>query len=245
MTNPTTHPKTGAPRLRRTTVADVMTTDVVSVGPDTGFDDVARALCDHHVRAIPVLDGAGHVLGVVSEADLMGTMEHGDPQVAERRGWHLPTRRPGHPTTARELMSRPVIGVAPDASVAEAARTLRNRNRKLGWLAVVEPGEPGCERLAGVLTRSDLLAAFVRDDAELRSEIVDTLLSRLLQVDPSQVEVQVTDGVVTMTGQVSTRSEAHLAVDFVQRLEGVVAVVDQLTCEVDERVSDAQVGPLY
>jgi CBS-domain-containing membrane protein len=243
MTNPTTHPNTGVPRLRRTTVADVMTTDVVSVGPDTGFDDVARALGEHHVRVVPVLDGAGHVLGVVSEADLMGTMEQGDPEVPERRGWHLPTRRPGHPTTARELMSRPVIGVAPDASVAEAARTLRNR--KLGWLAVVEPGEPGCERLAGVLTRSDLLAAFVRDDAELRSEIVDTLLARLLKVDPSRVDVRVVDGVVTILGQVSTRSEARLAVDFVQRLEGVVAVDDQLTYEVDERISDAQVGPLY
>jgi CBS-domain-containing membrane protein len=246
MTDQTVHPTTSRPKLRRTTVGEVMTTRIISVTPDSGFDDVVRALEEHHVRAVPVIDPAGHLLGVVSEADLMGTVEQGDPEAkvgTEHRGLHLHARRLGHPTTARELMSTPVFGVTPDASIAEAARALQSR--KLGWLAVVEPGQPGSERLAGVLTRSDLLAVFVRDDAELRSEIVDTLLARLLLVAPGRVDVRVSDGVVTMTGQVPTRAEVCLLVDFVQRLEGVVAVVDRLTYEVDERVSDAQVRPLY
>jgi CBS domain-containing protein len=61
--------------LRRTTVREVMTTAVISVTPTSSFDEVARLLQANSVRALPVLDPAGHRLGVVSGADLRGTAQ--------------------------------------------------------------------------------------------------------------------------------------------------------------------------
>ena len=140
-------------------------------------------------------------------------------------------------------MSRPAVAVAPTASVAEAARVMRER--KLGWLAVVESREAGAELLVGVLGRSDLLTVFLRDDADLREEIVGSLLAEILLLDPDRVEVRVCDGVVTMAGRLSTRAEVRLVVEFVERLEGVVRVIDYLTFEVDERGVGAPTTALY
>jgi CBS domain-containing protein len=230
--------------LRRTTVRDVMTTTVVSVSPETGFDEVARLLKSHGVRALPVLDPAGHVLGVVSEADLMGIAALGDPKHEAPQGrWHHRGGAWDRPNTAGALMTSPVIAVVPTASVAEAARVIREH--KLGWLAVVETREAGAERLVGVLGRSDLLTVFLRDDAELRNEVVDNLLTRILLVDTTRLDVQVAEGVVTLLGQLPTRAEVRLVVEFIERLEGVVKVIDYLTYEVDERVADARIAPLY
>ena len=133
--------------------------------------------------------------------------------------------------------------VSPTASVAEAARVMRER--KLGWLAVVESHEAGADLLVGVLGRSDLLTVFLRDDADLREEIVGSLLAKILLLDPDRVEVRVSEGVVTMTGRLSTRAEVRLVVEFVERLEGVVRVVDYLTFEVDERGVGAPTTALY
>ena len=67
----------------------------------------------------------------------------------------------------------------------------------------------------------------------------------MLLVDPMRVSVGVVDGVVTLVGQLDTRTDAVLAVRFVERLEGVVGVVDRLTYAVDAHDSDLDVAPLY
>lgn len=223
--------------LRRTLVRDVMSTVVVSVTPDSTFDEVARALVGRGVRAVPVLDD-GRLIGVVSEADLARTGEQGDPQLALRtHGWWR-RRDPDRPTTAAELMSSPVISVGPDRSVAEASRLMRARG--VGWLAVVEQEEQGDARLVGVLGRSDVLAVFLRDDHELQAEIVDQVFRRILLVDPTGLRVDVEDGVVTLAGEVPQQSDAELAAALVSRLEGVVAVENRLSY----RFADASGGPL-
>jgi osmotically-inducible protein OsmY len=66
----------------------------------------------------------------------------------------------------------------------------------------------------------------------------------MLMIDPGQVAVTVEDGVVTLTGELGIRAEAVLAVRFVERLEGVVRVIDQLGYDVDERLADSRVAPL-
>jgi CBS domain-containing protein len=214
-----------------------MSTVVVSVTPDSTFDEVARALVGRGVRAVPVLDD-GRLVGVVSEADLARTGEQGDPQPALRtHGWWR-RRDLDRPTTAAELMSSPVISVGPDRSVAEASRLMRARG--VGWLAVVEQEEQGDARLVGVLGRSDVLAVFLRDDHELRAEIVDQVFRRILLVDPTGLRVDVEDGVVTLAGEVPQQSDAELAAALVSRLEGVVAVENRLSY----RFADASGGPL-
>jgi CBS domain-containing protein len=209
--------------LRRTLVRDVMTTDVVSVAPDTSFDEVTRALLERGIRAVPVIDD-GVLVGVVTEADLVRTAEQRDPDRLGEPGWSVHDARTDRPTTAADVMSTPAIYVLQDASVAEAAR--RMRIRSVGWLPVLD--EVG-GRVVGVLGRSDVLAVFLRDDAELRAEVVDEVFRHFLHVGPGEVEVGVRDGVVTLRGRLATRSDVELAVALVARLEGVVSVVDELT----------------
>jgi CBS domain-containing protein len=221
--------------LRRTLVRDVMSTAVVSVGPEAGFDEVVRTLTRHAIRAVPVVSGS-HLLGVVSEADLVRSAEQSP--MSGRRTDPMATR----PTTARAAMSYPPITVRPDTTVAEAARLMRRRH--LGWLPVTE-FEGGAERVVGVLGRADVLSVFLRDDAEIRAEVGAAVLPPLLGAEAKAVTVAVEDGVVTLRGRVPRRGQAHAVVSLTERLEGVVGVRDELTFDQDERITDAVARPWY
>lgn len=236
---PAFRPRRPGPSVRRSTVADVMTTDVVRVPPDATFAQVADALAGRRVRAVPVCDAGGVLLGAVSEADLLVTAERAEP--APDRPWWRP--RPRHTdrsapagatgaATAAGLMSAPAVTVEPGTTVARAARLMREHG--LAWLPVV--GRDG--RMVGVVGRSDLLSVFHRDDDAIRTEIVDDVLVRLLGVGEDRVTVAVTDGVVTLDGELDTRADTELAARFADRVEGVVTVVDRLRHRVDERTAD-------
>lgn len=231
--------------MHRTTVSDVMTRTVLSVGPDACFAEIAAVLFSGAVRAVPVLDADGVLLGVVSEADLLVSAERADPE--DRPWWR---RRPRHTrrrgaeakvgaTTARELMSAPAVAVGPEVTVAAAARTMREDG--LSWMPVVDARR----RVVGVLGRSDLLAVFLREDTAIRDEIVDGVLRNALGVDPRRVAVEVRDGVVVLEGELETRAEARMAVRLTERVEGVVEVVDRVRHIVDERVADRGIAPMY
>lgn len=90
------------------------------------------------------------------------------------------------------------------------------------------------ERLVGIVTRRDLLQVFLRPDAEIRDEIVQEVLIRALWLLPPSVDVSVTEGVVTLTGQTERKSETAIAVSMTRQIDGVVAVVDQLTWSLDD-----------
>jgi CBS domain-containing protein len=181
---------------QRTTVADVMTTAVVSVPPHAPVPEVASTLFAAAVRAVPVVSDEGDLLGVISEADLMATIAATEP--VERRRWRprhvhrgVPVARPGA-RTAGDLMSAVLVTIDPGATVAAAARLMREQG--VNWLPVVADSQ-----LVGVLGRSDLLAVFLRSDAAIRTEIVEDVLVGALATDPSRVAVDVVDGVVTLT----------------------------------------------
>ncbi|GAA2864832.1 CBS domain-containing protein [Pseudonocardia halophobica] len=224
-----------APPLRRTRARDVMSTRVVSVSPETEFDEVARVLARNAVRAVPVVEGT-RLLGVVSEADLLRIAEFGDPPGRDPvRRW----REPRRPTTARTLMSTAVVTVRPEASVAEAARRMRQGG--VSWLAVTE-FRGAAEHVVGVLGRTDILSVFLRDDAELRAEVIEGVVRPILGDAADAVSVDVDRGVVTLCGTVSRRGQASRIGALVGRLEGVVAVHDQL---VSEEWIEPIAGPLY
>jgi CBS domain-containing protein len=212
-----------------------MTTTVVSVAPSTPVPDVAATLYTAAVRALPVLDD-GVLLGVISEADLLAGIAATEQatEQPERRWWRprhihrgVPVPRPGA-RTAGELMSAIPVTIGPDATVAAAARLMREQG--VSWLPVLEAG-----RLVGVLGRSDLLTVFLRPDAEIRSEVVEDVLAATLVVAPGRVAVDVVDGVVTLTGELDTHGDAEVAVEMARRVEGVVDVVDELTWQVPDR----------
>ena len=122
-------------------------------------------------------------------------------------------------------MSAVLVTIDPDATVAAAARLMREQG--VNWLPVVADA-----RLVGVLGRSDLLAVFLRSDAAIRTEIVEGVLVGALATDPSRVAVDVVDGVVTLALH---DIDAEVAVALTSRTEGVVDVVDRLTWQVPDR----------
>jgi CBS domain-containing protein len=208
-----------------------MTTTVASVAPSTAIPDVAEILYTAAVRALPVLDH-GALLGVISEADLLAAVAATEPP--DRRWWRprhihrgVPAPHPGA-RTAGELMSTAPVTIGPDATVAAAARLMRERG--VSWLPVIATG-----RFVGVVGRSDLLTVFLRPDAEIRSEVVEEVLAGMLMVAPGRVAVDVVDGVVTLTGELDTHGDAEVAVEMVRRTEGVVDVVDELSWQVPDR----------
>lgn len=230
--------------MRRSTAADVMTTAVLSVRPETPTAQVRALLHDRQVRAVPVVDAGGRLLGVVSEADVMVALERAD--TGPRHPWrprHI--RRPGPgrekagAATAGELMSTPVVTAAPTDPVARLARILREH--RLSWLPVLDDEN----RVVGVVGRSDLLAAYVRPDEDIRREIVDDVAGRILVLEPGRLDATVRDGMVTLHGRLDTHADTELAGRLVERVEGVVEVASELTWDVDERVGATRIGPFY
>jgi len=230
--------------MRHTTVADVMSTNVISARPQDSFAHLTTLLRGAAIRAVPVVDDDGTLLGVVSEADLMAAVARPDGYEA-RRWWrprHIRHQAPeskAGATTAAELMTTGVETVAPATRVSAAARAMLKHH--LSWMPVCDEDR----RVVGVLGRSDVLTVFVRDDASIRAEIVDDVLRWILLADPDRVLVEVDGGVVTLTGELDTRMDAHVAVRLIERVEGVVAVVDHLSFRTDERVADASATPMY
>ncbi|MFC5821748.1 CBS domain-containing protein [Nonomuraea harbinensis] len=219
----------------RITVADVMTTDVVSVTAPTPFKDIAEALIEGGISAVPVVDDDRRVIGMVSEADLLRKEEFREQFY--REGYRPPLRaRLRHPKmrhkaegeTAGELMTSPAITVSPRASAGAAARLMDAHAVKR--LAVVDEDR----RLAGIVSRRDLVKLFVRGDAEVAAEIREDVLDRALWVDTGGVEVDVRQGVVTLSGWMDRKSEAAIAVRMTRRVNGVVDVVDKLTWKQDD-----------
>ena len=213
-------------------VKDLMTTQVVTVGPETPFKEIVARLAEHRVSAVPVVDDAGLVLGVVSEADLLLKEEFPDPDPDLPLFW-TKRRRAEHDkaaaAVARDLMTIAVVSITPDATAAEAAR--RMHTAKVKRLPVL--GEGG--RLVGIISRSDLLKVFNRPDQAIRREIMDEVIVGEFMMDPDRFFIQVHEGVAVLEGRVERRSILPLLVRAVRGVEGVVQVEDRLAYDVDDR----------
>lgn len=214
-------------------VRNVMTTEVVVVHAQTPFKEVVRALEQDRISGVPVLDGNGVLIGVVSEADLVRTGLAGGGRGAVRRvrRWFRigRTRRPVG-ASARDLLTGPPVTVSADASVAEAARLLTRHGIKR--LPVVD----GAGRLVGIVSAGDLLRVFLRPDRELAEEISREVFERGLGVvvNPATVHVDVREGVATLRGELEYRSTAQAAVALTRNVDGIVDVMDELTFAADD-----------
>jgi len=90
-------------------------------------------------------------------------------------------------------------------------------------------------RLVGVVARRDLLRPYLRADSAIRQDVEYEVLRRTLLVIPGTVDVFVNDGRVTLRGRADRRSTAEIAVQLTRAVDGVVAVIDELTWEFDDR----------
>ena len=198
-------------------VSDVMTHTVVSVGRGASFKEVVALMEQWNVSAIPVLEGEGRVVGVVSEADLLPKEEFRDAAPARRDQLRrLADLAKAGAVNAGELMTSPAVCVRADAGLAEAARTMAHR--KVKRLPVVDAEG----RLEGVVSRSDLLKVFLRPDADIEEEVRRTVAVYLFPEE--EVSVRVREGVVTFGGALRNRNLVPVAARLARSVEGVVDI---------------------
>jgi CBS domain-containing protein len=214
------------------TVRDLMTNTVVVARPDTGYKDLIDLMARHEVSAVPVVDGDGKVLGVVSEADLLPRLEfpHGAPhaRLFERRLRTVAAKSTAE--HAEDLMTSPAVTIGTDATIGEAARVMdRSRVKRL-------PVVDADGILAGIVSRGDLLRIYLRSDHEVRRDVLSQVVWHVLTEDPSRVEVLVADGVVTLRGMADRRSSAEIAIRLAGAVDGVLRVVDELRWAYDDSV---------
>jgi len=198
-------------------VKDVMTTRVVAVHVHASFRTMAAALREHRISAFPVLDDQEKAIGVVSEADMLAS------QVLSTSMLHRGEQEKAEGLTAGDLMTHPAITVSPEDSVEAAARLMYTLQVKR--LPVIDPNG----RLAGIISRADVLAVFDRSDEEIRKEVADDVIGQEFGAAPRQFAVTVQAGVVTLEGNAETAALGHVIVRKVRHVQGVVAVRDRLS----------------
>ena len=216
------------------TVQDVMTRVVTVVHAETPLKDVARLLVAGGISGIPVVDGARHVIGVVSEADLL-IKEQGAAALPHRRGARVRGESRATKagilklgaTTAGMAMTAPAITIDPGASLPAAAAIMVDRG--VNRLPVTENGV-----LVGIVTRADLIRAYVRSDDQIAETIRQDVLLRHLLVNPVLFDISVTEGVVRIRGRAETRSTAEMIERLVAAVPGVISLEADVTWAFDD-----------
>jgi CBS domain-containing protein len=217
------------------TVREAMTASVVAVRAATPLKEVARLLVEHRISGLPVVDDDGMVLGVVSEADFL-MKEQGAEAIPHRPlarifGESQSSRSQQAKVdalTAGEAMTAPAVTIEPGRRIIEAAAIMTARG--LNRLPVVEDG-----RLVGIVTRADLVRAYVSSDDELVRTIREEVLLRTLWLDPVPFDVQVADGVASIRGRVERRSTAEMIERAVTLVPGIVDVNAAIEWSLDDR----------
>ena len=227
-------------------VRDVMTTPAVTAGPDTPFPELVDRLLAHAVSGVPVVDGDGRPVGIVTEADLVSKEAYGHRRrralgvVADvLRGRDPEWVRKGAGRTAREVMTAEVAVATPDEDLAVAARRMLEGGHKR--LPVVD----GDGRVVGIVSRHDVLRPFHRSDDAIAADVARLLGDARRMPETHAVVPKVAGGVVTLDGTVQWPSDGVLIEAVVARVPGVVAVESRMEARQPEpRLSGPLTPPL-
>jgi CBS-domain-containing membrane protein len=194
-----------------------MTTDIITVTPDTPIREAAQLMFRNRVSGLPVCGADSCLVGIISEADFLRL------EVAREEAENpLPVE------TVGEVMQTDVVTIHPDATLSDAAKVMVIHEIKR--LPVVGHQM----EIMGIISRIDVVAAFTRPDEIIEDEIREDLLRRVLFVDPDDISVTVSEGVVAFTGEIGTRDESRLLEELARRLDGVMRVDNQLTWRLDD-----------
>jgi CBS domain-containing protein len=218
--------------------SDVMRRDVITVTPDTKLEQVLEMLVAHRISALPVVDGSGAIVGIVSEGDLLHRSEAGTEH--RRSPWleiFIPEQTlalefiKSHSRRVSDVMTRDVITVTPDTALAEVANVLEKDRIKR--VPVVQDG-----KLIGILSRADLVrtlanlyktvTAPVVSDERLREAIV-AQLAKQSWAHSNLIKIDVHDGMVDLSGLVESATEKAALRVAAESLPGVKAVNDKVT----------------
>lgn len=189
---------------------ELMSSPVLTVTPEMSVKAAAAVLVDGKVTAAPVLGGAGELVGIVSESDLLA---HGTPQDPRAHIRLLPDDPVPLPHAVRDVMTADVITVPERADAADAVTVMLERRVKS--LPVLRDG-----RVVGMVSQRDLLRALARSDDEIWADVQQRLHDHLDA--PEGFRVDVREGVVTISGTNTSRSAA---VALVRTVPGVLRAV--------------------
>jgi CBS domain-containing protein len=216
---------------------DVMVREVVTVRPDTDVADAVKLLAEHDVSALPVVDGEGNLLGILSEADLIHRAEIG---TEKHRPWWLEAVTgastlaeefaKSHGKKVGEVMTSGAISVSEDTPLSEIAALFEQKQIKR--VPVVKDG-----KLIGIVSRSNLVQALAtvvgrmdqhdETDRQIRLE----LQSRLQQqswTDFGSRNITVSGGVVHLWGLVGSEAERKALLALAENVPGVARVSDEM-----------------
>jgi len=216
---------------------DVMVRDVVTVHPETDVAEAIKLLTEHDVSALPVLDDAGNLVGMLSEADLIHRVEIGTEK--HRPWWQEAVTgastlaadfAKSHGKKVGEVMASGVISVSEDTPLSEIA-TLFERKR-IKRVPVVKDG-----KLVGTVSRANLIQALatvvgrVDQHDETDRQIRLELLSRLQQqswTDFGSRNITVGNRVVHLWGLVGSEAERKALLALAESVPGVSRVADEM-----------------
>jgi CBS domain-containing protein len=216
---------------------DFMSQNVVTVTPGAGVRDAARLMIEKHLGGLPVVTAEGDLVGMLTESDMLRRVEMGTER--KRTRWAAFFADPdrvareyvkSHGLKVHEVMSRPVVAVRDDATLAEVAETLaRNRIKRV---PVVRDG-----KVVGIISRRDFVRVLgqqepaqtteARDDAAIQSAILDKLREQSW-LDTSYVGIAVKDAVVEATGFVSSAEQRDALRVLIEETPGVKGITDNL-----------------
>jgi CBS domain-containing protein len=156
---------------------DVMTTNVITVAPDTSVQEVARILSERSISGVPVVDADNRLVGILSEGDLLHRVETGTERrpvrTKRRRSWWLDTIGSdeelardyvkSHGRTAKDVMTPDVVSVSDTTELAEIATLLETKSIKR--VPVVKDG-----KLVGIVSRANLVRALAAAGSQLTAD---------------------------------------------------------------------------
>lgn len=218
-------------------VADVMTRQVVTVGAGTSISEAVGLMLDKRLSGLPVLDGQGKLVGILTEGDLLRRGETGTER--QRPRWLEILMGPGriageyvktHGRRVAEIMTRDVVSAAEDAALEDIVQLMeRHRIKRVPVLKD--------DRLVGLVSRADLLRALaqrLRDQpaADYRDEEIleriHTELAKAAWVSRDGVTITVTGGIVSLNGVILEEKERDALKVVAENTPGVKAVEDHL-----------------
>lgn len=211
-------------------VRSIMTLNPATIGPDAKIWEAANTMLDRHISGLPVVDDEQHLLGIISESDFL---HRGEIHTDGRHGfWRtLFTSRASlaeeyakaFGQNVGEVMSSPAVTVEPETPVETAATLMASGNIKR--LPVIEHG-----KVVGIVTRSDIMGAFIRELAQHSAEKADADIGNALEAELARqswgdaVRIKVAEGVITLEGKVRDEREKTALNVAAENITGVKRV---------------------
>ena len=194
-------------------VHDIMTSAVHVVRHDAPVESAADLMTTNAVTALPVLDGDGRLIGMVSDSDLLWhRVPAGPASDPHRHPDTVPVHRPG---VVVEVMSPYPITTTPVADVADVAQLMLDNDVRS--LPVLDHGA-----VVGIISRRDILKAVVRDDDMLLADIQQRLDEYAGRRNLWTVEVRA--GVATVSGPFPNKQQQRIVRILAARVPGVAGV---------------------